>query len=58
VSWHSDAWRSAKSQRVRLRRVAIADLGQRRSFSVGDSVPFVIDPLLFLGALITSYLLQ
>ena len=24
-------------------------------FSVGDSLPFVIDPLLFLGALITSY---
>ncbi len=24
-------------------------------FSVGDSVPFVVDPLLFLGALITSY---
>lgn len=25
-------------------------------FSVGDSAPFVIDPLLFLGALITSYI--
>jgi len=25
-------------------------------FAVGDSVPFVIDPLLFLGALITSYI--
>jgi hypothetical protein len=24
-------------------------------FSVGDSLPFVVDPLLFLGALITSY---
>src|SRR5712675_1259351 len=24
-------------------------------FSSGDSIPFVIDPLLFLGALITSY---
>jgi hypothetical protein len=24
-------------------------------FSVGDSRPFVVDPLLFLGALITSY---
>ena len=24
-------------------------------FSSGDSLPFVIDPLLFLGALITSY---
>ena len=25
-------------------------------FSVGDSLPFVVDPLLFLGALITSYI--
>jgi CHASE2 domain-containing sensor protein len=25
-------------------------------FSVGDSLPFVIDPLLFLGSLITSYI--
>jgi len=24
-------------------------------FSVGDSLPFVVDPLLFLGALMTSY---
>jgi hypothetical protein len=24
-------------------------------FSVGDSIPFVVDPLLFLGALVTSY---
>src|SRR5439155_10949262 len=24
-------------------------------FSVGDSLPFVVDPLLFLGTLITSY---
>jgi hypothetical protein len=24
-------------------------------FAVGDSIPFVVDPLLFLGALITSY---
>jgi hypothetical protein len=24
-------------------------------FSVGDSLPFVVDPLLFLGVLITSY---
>jgi hypothetical protein len=25
-------------------------------FSVGDSFPFVIDPLMFLGALVTSYI--